>query len=145
MAATGLASFDRTIQETNVWLHDIERELHDTRRQMAYHALRGVLFALRDRLIVTEVFDLSAQLPMLIRGILFEGYKPTGKPEKYHREEFLARVSKELQQAGGGNPEAAARAVFRVLQQHVSAGEVEKLRHALPRDLRTLWGEPTTP
>lgn len=145
MADTGLTGFDRTIQETNVWLRDIGQAMHDTRRNVAYHALRGVLFALRDRLTVNEVFDFSAQLPMLIRGIFFEGYKPTDKPEKYHREEFLKRVSKELVQAGGANAEAASRAVLAVVQQHVSEGEVAKLHHALPKDLRALWGEPTAP
>lgn len=145
MANTGLAGFDRTIQETNVWLRDIGQAMHDTRRPVAYHALRGVLFALRDRLTVDEVFDFSAQLPMLIRGIFFEGYKPTGKPEKYHRAEFLARVGQELKQAGGANAEAATQAVFTAVQQHVSAGEVNKLRHAMPKDLRALWSEPTAP
>ncbi|MFA9459568.1 DUF2267 domain-containing protein [Thiohalorhabdus methylotrophus] len=38
-------------------------------RQVAYHALRGVLYPVRDRLEVNEAFDLAAQLPMLVRGI----------------------------------------------------------------------------
>jgi uncharacterized protein (DUF2267 family) len=37
------------------------------------------------------------------------------------------------------DPEQAARAVFAVLTQHVSAGEVEQVRHSLPKAIRELW------
>jgi uncharacterized protein (DUF2267 family) len=49
MSATGLDVFDRTLQITHVWLDDIMAELGPD-RQRAYHALRAVLHALRDRL-----------------------------------------------------------------------------------------------
>lgn len=133
--------FDQTVQETHRWLHEISEEMGDPRPKIAYHALRGVLFGLRDRLPVAEVHDLAAQLPTLIRGIFFEGYHPSGKPEKLHREAFLKRVSEELQQAGGANPEHAARAVFSVLGRHVSEGEIREVREGLPKDLRSLWPE----
>lgn len=139
MSTTGHAGFDRTIQETNTWLNGISDAMGDPRRPVAYHALRGMFFALRDRLPVAEAFDLAAQLPMLLRGLFFEGYRPQGKPEKYHREAFLGRVRDELQHAGGANAETAVRAVFRVLEQHVGPGEIQDVREALPDDLRALW------
>lgn len=139
MSTTGLRGFDRTIQETNTWLHEIAERMENPDRHLAYHALRGVLFALRDRITVAEVFNLAAQLPMLIRGVYFEGYKVAGKPEKYHVEEFLARVAHELHKAGPANPEKATRAVFAVLDQHITAGELDDIYLALPKDLRRLW------
>lgn len=142
MSATGLKGFDRTIQETNTWLRDISEEMGDPRREVAYHALRGVFFALRDRLPVDEAFDLAAQLPMLVRGVFFEGYRPAGKPETFGRDTFLERVRDELQAAGGANPEQAARSVFTVLTRHVTAGEITDVRTSLPKDLRALWPEP---
>lgn len=142
MPTTGQIGFDRTLQETNTWLNDISDAMGDPRRTVAYHALRGTLFALRDRLPPAEVFDLSAQLPMLLRGLFFEGYRPQGKPVKMHHDAFFERVRDELQRAGGANVETAVRAVFQVLAQHVDAGEVEDIRTALPADLRDLW--PTT-
>ncbi len=36
------------------------------------------------------------------------------------------------------DPERMARAVFRVLDRHVTAGEVEGVRHLLPAELRAL-------
>ena len=141
MAITGLATFDQTVQETNTWLHDIERGLHDPRRQLAYHALRGVLFALRDRLPVNEAHKLAAQFPMLVRGLFFEGYHPAGKPDKFHRKAFLDRVADELQQAGGANVEDAVCAVFTTLNARLSPGTSQHVRRMLPKDLRKLWPE----
>jgi uncharacterized protein (DUF2267 family) len=131
--------FDHTVQETYVWLNEIGEAMNNPHRQMAYHALRGVLFALRDRLTVEEAFNLAAQLPMLLRGLFFEAYKPTSKPEKYHSDEFLARVNRELALAGTANPENATRAVFTVLERHVSGGEINDIVDGLPRDLRRFW------
>lgn len=139
MSTTGFRGFDRTIQETNTWLHEIAEKMGNPDRHLAYHALRGVLFALRDRLTVDEVFNLAAQLPMLIRGVYFEGYKVAGKPERYHAEEFLARVSQELHKAGPANPEKATHAVFAVMDRHISVGEIDDVYQALPKDLRRLW------
>jgi len=138
MPQTGLAQFDTTVQETNQWLQEIMTDFHPD-RQMAYHALRGVLHTLRDRLPVGEVMDFAAQLPTLIRGIFFEGYNVDNKPVKYSREEFLHRVFEELEMAGGGDPEDATRAVFRVLHDRISWGEVRHIRYALPQEFSDLW------
>ncbi len=138
MSLSGLQVFDTTIQETNAWLHQISNEMGDPRRQIAYHALRGVLFALRDRLTIDEVFDLSAQMPMLIRGIFFEGYRPAGKPLKYHKEEFLDRINKELQTGGPVNTETAVKAVLKVMDSHISQGEMDDIRNKMSHDLRLL-------
>ena len=141
MSKTGFRGFDHTIQETNTWLNEIADAMGHPDRQVAYHALRGVLHALRDRLTLAEMFNLSAQLPMLIRGIYFEGYKASNKPEKFHLDEFLARVNKEVRMAGHVDPEKATRAVFQVIEHHVTMGEIEDIRAGLPRDIRRLWPE----
>lgn len=139
MAETGHRGFDRTVQETNTWLHEISDEMEDPRSSVAYHALRGVLFALRDRLPPDEVFDLSAQLPLLVRGLFFEGYSSKGKPEKYSHDEFLQRVRDELQTVGGANTDRAVRAVLTVLSRHIGEGEIRDVCGDLPADLRRLW------
>jgi len=70
MSTTGLEVFDRTVQKTNSWLHDLMQVLQWADKHKAYLALRATLHALRDRLTVDEVAQLGAQLPMLIRGFL---------------------------------------------------------------------------
>src|SRR5262245_18543638 len=97
MSATGLDVFDRTLQKTNGWLHDLMQILDWTDRHKAYVALRATLHALRDRLTVEEVAQLGAQLPMLIRGFYYEGWNPTGKPLRVrHAEQFLALIEQQF-------------------------------------------------
>lgn len=133
---------DRTVHETHTWLSEISEAMNHPDRQVAYHALRGVLFALRDRLIIEEAVQLAGQLPTLVRGIYFEGYHPADKPLTYRdRDTFFERVEAELAQVRPANVEAAARAVFSVLDRHVSPGEVEDVRQMLPADIRDLWPE----
>jgi uncharacterized protein (DUF2267 family) len=141
MSITGLDVFDRTVQTTNSWLKTLMDELNWEDRHKAYGALRVTLQALRDRLTIEEVAQFGAQLPMLIRGFYYEGWDPTGKPEKLrHREEFLERIAEYFVRAGDPvHPEPVARAVFRVLAQRISDGEIEDVKHILPEELRSLW------
>jgi uncharacterized protein (DUF2267 family) len=145
MSATGLEVFDTTIQKTNIWLNDLERQAGFPNRHAAYKALRATLHALRDRLIIDEVAQLAAQLPMLIRGLYSEGWDPTAKPLRLrHRDEFLERIAQELRGGDHMDPELAARGVFEVLALHVSEGEIEDIRHLLPGKVRDLWQDSMT-
>ncbi|GIX16454.1 MAG: hypothetical protein KatS3mg119_0640 [Rhodothalassiaceae bacterium] len=143
MSATGLEVFDETVQKTNIWLKEIMEELGLSRRR-AYEVLRAVLQSLRDRLTVDEAAHLSAQLPMLVRGIFFEGWHPAGTPHKWRSlDEFLAEVRAHMGSADVADIdlEEAARAVFGVIARHVSAGEVADVRQSLPEPVRRLWPE----
>jgi uncharacterized protein (DUF2267 family) len=146
MSQTGLEVFDTTLHKTNSWLKDLAQVLGQADRRRAYLALRATLHALRDRLTVEEVAQLGAQLPMLIRGFYYEGWDPTGTPLKArHKEQFLARIEQELRGNERSDPEQIARAVFAVLAQRVSQGEIDNVKHVLPAEIRDLWprGEPS--
>jgi uncharacterized protein (DUF2267 family) len=136
---TGLDVFDQTVQQTNTWLAEIERDLGENRRR-AYIALRGTLHALRDELVPDEAVHLAAQLPMLVRGFYYEGWKPSKTPvEERNREAFLARVEEAFARSGGVNPEQAVRSVFRVLSEQIDQGEIEHIRRLTPKSVRSLW------
>ncbi|MFO1056002.1 MAG: DUF2267 domain-containing protein [Dongiaceae bacterium] len=140
MSGTGLASFDTTLQETNLWLKGIEARLRDHDRHLAYVALRATLHALRDRIGAENAVHLGAQLPMLLRGLYYEGWRMAAPASRErHKAEFLAHVARELPEAV--DPERAARAVFFVMWQKIDAGEVGKLLRILPAELRDLWAE----
>jgi uncharacterized protein (DUF2267 family) len=117
-------------------------ELGRDDRERAYHAFRAVLHALRDQLTVAEVADLGAQLPLFIRGVYYEGWKPSKKPEKRRKkEEFLCQIAAAIPGDDEIYPEAIAWAAFKVLERHVSSGEIDDVKHALSRAIRSLWPE----
>lgn len=139
MVTTGIEVFDGTLQRTNVWLKDLAARLETDDRHLAYLALRSTLHALRDRLTVDEAAHLGAQMPMLVRGIYYEGWHPAGKPLAEHSQaEFLAHVQREAR-ARDFAPEPAVRAVFALLAERIGAGEIEDVKGVLPRPIRALW------
>jgi uncharacterized protein (DUF2267 family) len=140
MSATGLSVFDSTIEKTNIWLNEILQRTGWTDRHRAYHALRAVLQALRDRLTVEETADFAAQLPLLVRGIYYEGWRPSGKPVKERKkEDFLAHIADAFRNDFDVDPEKVTRTVFQVLAKHVTAGEVKDVKQMLPHEIRELW------
>jgi uncharacterized protein (DUF2267 family) len=139
MSLNGLDVFDETIHKTNSWLKEIAQQLGLERRG-AYQVLRAVLHCLRDRLTVNEAADLGDQLPMLVRGIYYEGWHPAGNPEKIRSlEDFLDAITSRLQPQQPVDTEDAARAVFRTLEHQVSAGEIRQVIDTLPKTIRALW------
>jgi uncharacterized protein (DUF2267 family) len=140
MTATGLEVFDSTLQQTNEWLGDLNLELGWGDRQVAYEALRATLHAIRDHLTIDEAAHLSAQLPLLVRGIYFEGWDPSRVPLKERsREEFLRRVADGFRGAARVNPEQVVQAVLSVLTNRISAGQSAQVRNMLPEEVRELW------
>jgi uncharacterized protein (DUF2267 family) len=140
MSLTGLDVFDTTVSKTNDWLNELMELLSSTDKRQAYRAARATLHALRDRLTIDEVAQLGAQLPMLTRGFYYEQWVPSGKPLKIrHVDEFLAQIERELAPHDALDPEEAARAVFTLLAQRISDGEIEDVLQIIPAELRTLW------
>ena len=133
--------FDSSLQKTQVWLNDLMNELEwENKPQKAYLALRTVLHTLRDRLTVEEAVHLGAQLPMLIRGFYYEGWTLKRKPVKErHKSDFLDHIAAVFRDDDTVDPERVARAVFRVLMRHISKGEIEDVKHLLPKNLKELW------
>jgi uncharacterized protein (DUF2267 family) len=137
MVETGYRAFDTTVDKTNHVLKEIEQAYGwpKERRNQSYGALRAVLHALRDRLTVDESAHFAAQLPMLIRGIYFDGWDPSRVPEKIDRDEFLHRVRRELSYDLRGGPEELVATVLNVVRNHVNEGEWQDIKSSLPRDL----------
>ncbi len=140
MGATGIDTFDTTVQETNHWLKTVMAELETDNRRMAYAALRAALHALRDRIGFEAAVHLGAQLPTLLRGVYYEGWKPSGTPTRErHAEEFLDHVASLLPRNSDLDPEEAVHAVFVALSECIDTGEVTKLLKMLPREIRSVW------
>lgn len=143
MHPTTTELFTETIEKTGYWLQELMGELGSTHPQKAYSVLRAVLHTLRDRLTVGEAADLGAQLPTLVRGFYYEGWRPTGHPPKIrNKEEFLQHVKQLYPGLSDEDRERAVRAVFRLLAGHVTGGELKQVKDQLPADIRSLWESP---
>jgi uncharacterized protein (DUF2267 family) len=139
MSTTSVTALDHTIQETNIWLKAIDEQLELGDRHHAYSALRAVLHALRNRLMPEVAVKLGAQLPILVRGIYYEGWHMAGSPTRdRHLEEFIEHVQKELPPQFPLDPLTTARAVYEILWERLDVGEFDKIMANLPAALRNL-------
>jgi uncharacterized protein (DUF2267 family) len=140
MSGTGLAVFDSTVQKTNIWLDDIMHELQWNHRERAYHALRAVLHTLRDHLTIDEAVQLAAQLPLLIRGMYYDGWKPSRVPVKERRwDQFVAHVAEAFALDPDADAAKVTEAVFGVMSRHMTEGEIADVKRCLPENLRSHW------
>lgn len=140
MSQTGLEVFDKTIHETNRWLALVMKELNTDNREVALAALRAGLHALRDRIGTANAVHLGAQLPTLLRGVYYEGWRPAATPTRErHVPQFLEHVHAHLPRHSEIGPEAVARATFSALAAFIDTGEVQKVVLELPRQLGALW------
>lgn len=138
--STGLPVFDQTVQLSNAWLKDVEELLFPCSRQDAYAAWRATMHALRDRLQPEEALHLSAQLPLLLRGVFLEGWRLADCPsDERTTEAFVEKVTQQLPANFGSPPEFVARAVFETLVDHIDVGEVRHIIGHLPPALRNFW------
>jgi uncharacterized protein (DUF2267 family) len=138
--STGLDTFDKTVQESNLWLKDVMERLDTNDRHHAYSTLRAVLHALRDRIGAESAAHLGAQLPMLLRGLFYEGWDPSGKPTKErHEAAFLAHIARELPRAQADEVEQGTYAVLDVLSKHIDRATAAKLALMFPVELRKFW------
>jgi uncharacterized protein (DUF2267 family) len=134
--------FETTLQKTNLWIKEISDLLHWDDHHKAYHGLRAVLRALRDRLPVPEAAHLGAQLPMLVRGFYYDNWKPASTPVKMKTaQEFYDAVKKNFAADQNVNPMRLSHAVMQVLARNLSPGELEKLAEIFPPHLREIWSE----
>jgi uncharacterized protein (DUF2267 family) len=142
--STGLPVFDTTVQETNLWLKAVEARLPPCDRQEAYAALRAVLHELRDRLPMEAVLGLSAQLPMLLRGVFLEGWRPASGPTSIRDPQaFAGEVAERLAPTFPCPPNDTVEAVFAALAEQLDAAEISKLAQHLPPRLRNFFpGQP---
>lgn len=96
---------DRTVAKTYEWLERLCRELETDDRQHAYMTLRAVLHAMRDRIGPEVSVHLAAQLPLLVRGIFYEGWDPSRTPQRMTLQEMEDRVEQEALLKGTGEAE----------------------------------------
>ena len=137
---THIPALDHSVQQANLWLKKLGEELHSEDRHDAYRVLRAVLHVLRDRLTPEQAVHLGAQLPTIVRGIYYEGWRISAKPDNERKPaDFAALVAAELPPSMARDAFRATKAVFSLLARELDPGETAKIIATLPVPLRSLW------
>ncbi|MEH0826363.1 MULTISPECIES: DUF2267 domain-containing protein [unclassified Micromonospora] len=140
MAEQLKSAFESSLEKTNLMLKDIEQAYGwpKEQRNQSYCALRTVLHLLRDRMPVQESVEFAAQLPVLVRGIYFDGWKPTDVPIKLNREDFLLEVRRHFPYDVEGGTERVVQVVLDALSRHVTQGQWDDVKDTMPSDLQRM-------
>ncbi|MBM0235145.1 DUF2267 domain-containing protein [Micromonospora sp. STR1_7] len=141
MADQLISAFESSLDKTNLILKDIEMAYGwpKDRRNQSYAALRTVLHLLRDRLPVNESVEFAQQLPVLVRGIYFDGWNPSDVPIKLNRDDFLYEVRQGFPYDVDGGPERVTQVVLDTLRRHITQGEWQDVKETMPKDLATFF------
>lgn len=140
MSAQGLEVIDHTVQITHEWINDLRERLGWESSRDALRLLRVTLVQVRDHLGHDELAQLSAQMPLLIRGMFYEGWSPSHTPiRERSSEDFLAPIEAKVKDVRGWRGPQDVSAVFEILNTKISAGEIADVRGGLPQPIRDMW------
>jgi uncharacterized protein (DUF2267 family) len=135
--------FGGAVAEAENWMADLTRRLGDKDRARVYLILGVTLQALRDSLSRDEAVEIGAQLPLLLRGLYYQGWRADGVPVLRTRAAFLGRIRQYALRDLDGDAEEVVRAVFALLAMRLPIAGFEEARDASPRSFCDLW--PTRP
>ncbi len=140
MSALGLRIIDESVQQANIWINEVNERTGWDNKQRAYRLLRAVLHAVRDHLNPDTAAQLAAQMPIIVRGIFYEGWDPSKTPVRERsRERFIVGIQREFAGDPLGDADHAIGAVLDLLDNRISEGEMENLRRSFSRDIRSLF------
>jgi uncharacterized protein (DUF2267 family) len=132
--------FQSTLQKTESWIQEFQQHTGREDEEKTWQMLRSVLHTLRDRLTVEQAAHLSAQLPLFIRGLFFEGWNPADVPTGIRsRDDFVQAVADRLSEHPEIDPNQAIDGTVHVLTRNVTDGEIDKIVRSLPDEMGRLF------
>src|SRR4051794_17573785 len=97
MNAVQHSVFAGPVDRANRWIQEISKRLKVNDEKDALKVLRVVLHCLRDRLTIEEAAQMSAQLPLIVRGVFFESWRPHAMAGRSGGlKEFFAEIDDQL-------------------------------------------------
>jgi uncharacterized protein (DUF2267 family) len=137
-------NFEKHAAKGNEFLNKLAARLGDEENHdSAGRVLRSVLRTMRNHLTIEESFQLMAQLPMALKAVYVDGWKPN----QYHsRIKTLREFSEQVMLEDGvatwkdfsgvSDASDAIEAVIKTLADYVSAGELHDIVAVLPEELK---------
>ena len=134
-----IAEFESAARSAQDWIDELERRLGWRDPEKACVALVATLHALRDSLPAHEAALLGDYLPVLLRGLYYEGWRLPKYSSFRSQDAFLERVREGVHRDPAGDAEPVAKVVLAQLAEHLPASELEDVRAVTPKALRTFW------
>jgi len=142
MSAKGLEVIDHTVHLTHEWINELTERLSWSSQRDALRLFRVTTAAVRDHLGPDEVAQFAAQLPLLIRGMFYEGWVPSSTPMKDRRlQTFVDGIEEHVGSVLDYRGPEDISTVFKLLNARISQGEIADVRASLPEAIRDLWPE----
>jgi len=143
MAPQSLDVIEHSVHLMHDWINELVGRLDWSSKRSALRLMRVTLHHVRDHLPVDELAQFSAQLPVLVRGFLFEGWVPKHTPIKErHEDAFVAFIDEKMADTEEYRGRQDIKCVFALLNARLSRGEIQDVRACLPTELRALWPAP---
>jgi uncharacterized protein (DUF2267 family) len=137
MAESRLKVFDHSLNTAHIWVADVARQIGTDDRRFAYWVLRAWLHTLRDRLTVDGAAHFAAQLPVLLRGVFYEGWQPSRVPVRCGPDQYSRRFAERARIPVEDAPWMAATVTY-AIASHLSPGQLSDALAQLPQRLRCL-------
>lgn len=137
---TTIRTLNKSILKTYEWISYIEAnlELNSNHKKEALAFLRAVLHTLRDHVTVNELAKFSAQLPIVIRGLLYENWTPQRATIKDRsNKNFISDIEQRIPKSYRKFAiERVIAAIFVTIATKIDYMEFNKLVHLLPHHIR---------
>ena len=137
-----ITALDRAISHAMEWIDDIHEGLGWDSKDKTYQATKAVLQSIRDRLPIQEVIHFSANLPLILKGMMIDGYTLKDKPARIRDlEGFLELVQAHYDASMRDiiGAEDAVITVVRVLNSRMGGGEMTKVALNMPAPIQRLF------
>lgn len=138
--------FEQYESDATKFVSEVTRELdNQDNHQASIRIMTSVLHVIRDILTLEGSLHLISQLPLLIKGIYVSGWHLGVKEKIKDKDQLIERLLLQNPRSGPGDfgtDEKALNnvmAIIRVLQKHVSPGEIDDMRAQFPLELKELW------
>lgn len=136
-SVTGTRNVDDAIHKLNVWLKELMEDMQWDNRERALSAFRATLHALRDILPLETAVHFGAQLPLIFKGIYYDGWAAKKIPvfKVNDVEDFYELIRHKLGPASAKFEDDTIRlfseSVINILAVHMGTDELKKIRSVL--------------
>ena len=140
-------NFDNYQHEINKYVNDLAAQLgHPQEKRRSLIIWKAVMHTIRDRIHLSESFDLISQLPLILKGIYVDQWRYSESPSKDY--ETIREMTEEVEklQAHYGeedfdwniSTEEIISRTMDSLKAYFSEGQLEHIKSQLPAEVKDL-------